>query len=71
MILSGKTGLTLAAALILAKDEIIFNAMPHHKTDALLRVENLDRNYDLKVARERISNADQADKRCCGSVGIS
>ena len=43
--LTGKHGYTLAAALLLGKEETILNALPHHKTDALLRRENLDR-YD-------------------------
>src|SRR5690606_3228315 len=42
---SGKDGYTLAAALLLGKDETIMSVLPHHKTDALLRVQNLDR-YD-------------------------
>jgi ATP-dependent DNA helicase RecG len=42
---TGKSGYTLAAILLLGKDEIVLSALPHHKTDAILRRENLDR-YD-------------------------
>ncbi len=42
---TGKVGYTLGAILLLGSDEIVLNALPHHKTDALLRRENLDR-YD-------------------------
>jgi ATP-dependent DNA helicase RecG len=42
---TGKFGYTLAAILLLAKDEIVLSTLPHHKTDAILRKENLDR-YD-------------------------
>lgn len=40
---TGKSGYTLAAALLLGKDETIMNVLPHHKTDTILRIENLDR----------------------------
>lgn len=42
---TGKEGYTLGAILLLGKDEIVLNALPHHKTDAILRRENMDR-YD-------------------------
>jgi ATP-dependent DNA helicase RecG len=42
---TGQSGFTLAGILLLGNDEIILNALPHHKTDAILRRENLDR-YD-------------------------
>ena len=42
---TGKSGYTLAAILLLGKDDVILSALPHHKTDAILRKENLDR-YD-------------------------
>ena len=53
-IITGKSGLTLAAALLLGKDEIIQSALPHHKTDALLRVENLDRYDDRDDIRTNL-----------------
>ncbi len=42
---TGKSGITLAGILLLGKDTTIINALPQHRTDAILRVENLDR-YD-------------------------
>jgi ATP-dependent DNA helicase RecG len=53
-IVTGKVGLTLAAALLLGKDETIMSALPHHKTDALLRVENLDRYDDRDDIRTNL-----------------
>ncbi|HEY4336347.1 MAG TPA: RNA-binding domain-containing protein [Puia sp.] len=42
---TGKEGLTLAGILLLGKEEVILDVLPHHRTDAILRVEDLDR-YD-------------------------
>lgn len=42
---TGKFGYTLAAILLLCKDEVVLSALPHHKTDAIVRIENTDR-YD-------------------------
>jgi predicted HTH transcriptional regulator len=42
---SRNEGYTLAAALLLGKDEIIHSILPHYKTDALVRITNLSR-YD-------------------------
>jgi ATP-dependent DNA helicase RecG len=53
-VITGKSGLTLAAALLLGKDETILNALSHHKTDALLRVENLDRYDDRDDIRTNL-----------------
>lgn len=44
-----KEGLTLAAILLFGTDSAIMSALPHHKTDAILRVENLDRYDDRDV----------------------
>ena len=43
--LTGNEGFTLAGVLLLGKEELILSVLPHHKTDAILRVENIDR-YD-------------------------
>lgn len=43
--LSGQEGFTLAAALLLGKDEVIQQIIPHYKIDALLRINNIER-YD-------------------------
>ena len=42
---TGKEGITLGGILIFGNEELIHAALPHYKTDAILRVENLDR-YD-------------------------
>jgi ATP-dependent DNA helicase RecG len=42
---TGKEGITLAGILLLGNDELILSALPHHRTDLLLRKVNLDR-YD-------------------------
>lgn len=42
---TGKSGVTLAGILLLGKDETILSAVPHHRTDLILRKINLDR-YD-------------------------
>ena len=42
---SGKKGLTLAGILLLGNDRLILSAVPHHRTDLILRKVNLDR-YD-------------------------
>jgi len=51
---TGKKGYTLAAVLLLGKDETIMAALPHHKTDAILRVENLDRYDDRDDIRTNL-----------------
>lgn len=51
---TGKDGYTLAAALLLGKDEVIQNVLPHHKTDAILRVENVDRYDDRDDIRTNL-----------------
>lgn len=42
---TGKEGITLAGILIFGNEQLIQAALPHYKTDAILRKENLDR-YD-------------------------
>ena len=42
---TGKRGVTLAGILLLGKDCVILSAVPHHRTDLILRKVNLDR-YD-------------------------
>mgnify|MGYP000410507727 CR=1 FL=1 len=44
-----KEGLTLAAILLFGTDSAIMSVLPHHKTDAILRIENLDRYDDRDV----------------------
>lgn len=42
---TGKSDVTLAGILLLGKDDVILTAVPHHRTDLILRKINLDR-YD-------------------------
>ncbi|MCK5231988.1 MAG: putative DNA binding domain-containing protein [Desulfobulbaceae bacterium] len=42
---TGKSGVTLAGILLLGNDRLILTAVPHHRTDLILRKINLDR-YD-------------------------
>ncbi|MCK5741804.1 MAG: putative DNA binding domain-containing protein, partial [Chlorobi bacterium] len=42
---TGKSGVTLAGILLTGTDDIILSALPHHRTDLILRRVNLDR-YD-------------------------
>lgn len=51
---TGEEGLTLAAILLLGKDEVIQSVLPHHKTDAILRVENIDRYDDRDDIRTNL-----------------
>lgn len=53
-LVTGKEGLTLAAILLFGKDETILSALPHHKTDAIYRVENLDRYDDRDDIRTNL-----------------
>ncbi|WP_281636695.1 AlbA family DNA-binding domain-containing protein [Flavobacterium marginilacus] len=45
---TGEEGYTLAAALLLGKDEVIQQIVPHYKTDALVRINDLNR-YDDRL----------------------
>lgn len=42
-------GITLAAILLFGKDSTIMSVLPQHKTDAIFRVENVDRYDDRDV----------------------
>lgn len=46
---TGKEGLTLAAILLFGKDETILSVIPHHRTDALYRVYDIDRYDDRDI----------------------
>ncbi len=48
---TGNEGFTLAALLLLGKNEAIQSALPHYKTDALVRKLNLDRYDDRENIR--------------------
>ncbi len=46
---TGKEGLTLAAILLFGKDSVISSVLPAHKTDAIFRVQNIDRYDDRDI----------------------
>lgn len=51
---SGQEGFTLAAVLLLGKDEMILSVLPHHRTDAILRREDVDRYDDRDDIRTNL-----------------
>ncbi len=51
---TGKEGFTLACILLFGKDETILSALPHYKTDAILRKENIDRYDDRDVIQTNL-----------------
>lgn len=51
---SGEEGYTLAAVLLLGEDNVIRDVLPHHKTDAIRRVENTDRYDDREIIRTNL-----------------
>jgi ATP-dependent DNA helicase RecG len=51
---SGKEGFTLASVVLLGKDEVILSVIPHFRTDAILRIENLDRYDDRDDIRTNL-----------------
>jgi ATP-dependent DNA helicase RecG len=51
---TGKNGITLAGILLLGNDQIILSAVPHHRTDLILRKINLDRYDDRDLVRTNL-----------------
>lgn len=51
---TGKNGITLAGILLLGKDESILSAVPHHRTDLILRIKNIDRYDDRDVVHTNL-----------------
>ena len=51
---TGKSGFTLACVLLFGRQETIFSAIPHHRTDAILRKVNLDRYDDRDDIRANL-----------------
>src|SRR5690625_819646 len=51
---SGEEGITLAGILLLGKDNLIISALPHYRTDAILRKENTDRYDDRDDIRTNL-----------------
>ncbi|MBD3316259.1 MAG: AAA family ATPase, partial [Chitinivibrionales bacterium] len=50
----GVDGYTLAAILLFGKDSTILSVLPHHRTDALVRRENVDRYDDRDDVRTNL-----------------
>lgn len=51
---TGKSGYTLAAVLLFGKDDVIQSVLSHHRTDALVRIENTDRYDDRDDIRTNL-----------------
>ncbi|MBN1996515.1 putative DNA binding domain-containing protein [candidate division KSB1 bacterium] len=54
---TGKAGYTLAAALLFAKDDVLQQIVPAYKTDALLRLKDLDHYDDRREIRTNLIDA--------------
>ncbi len=54
---TGEEGYTLAAVLLLGKDELIQQVLPHYKIDALVRRENMDRYDDREYIQTNLIDA--------------
>jgi len=52
--MTGEEGLTLAGILLLGKPNLIFSALPHYKTDAIVRRKNLDRYDDREIVTDNL-----------------
>ena len=53
-IVTGEEGLTLAAILLLGTEQLIMSALPHYKTDAIVRKKNVDRYDDRVVIQDNL-----------------
>jgi len=51
---TGKSGVTLAGILLLGNDQAILTAVPHHRTDLILRKVDLDRYDDRDLVRTNL-----------------
>ena len=51
---TGKSGLTLAGILLFGNDNLILAALPHHRTDLILRKVNIDRYDDRDLVRTNL-----------------
>ena len=51
---TGRSGITLAGILLLGNDRLILSAVPHHRTDLILRKVNLDRYDDRDLVRTNL-----------------
>jgi ATP-dependent DNA helicase RecG len=51
---TGQEGVSMAGALLFGRDEVVLGAVPHHRTDAILRVHDLDRYDDRDDIRTNL-----------------
>lgn len=51
---SGAEGISMAGALLFGRDEVVLGVVPHHRTDAILRVHDLDRYDDRDDIRTNL-----------------
>ncbi len=54
---TGKTGFTLGALLLFGKDEVIYSTLAYYKTDAIVRIENIDRYDDREIVNTNLIDA--------------
>ncbi|KUJ95355.1 MAG: Divergent AAA domain protein [Desulfonauticus sp. 38_4375] len=54
---TGKKGFTLGALLLFGKDEIIYSTLAYYKTDAILRIENVDMYDDREIVNTNLIDA--------------
>ncbi|MEW6196544.1 MAG: RNA-binding domain-containing protein [Bacteroidota bacterium] len=54
---TNKEGFTLAAALLLGKEEVIQNILPHYKIDAIVRKQNINRYDDRLIIQTNLIDA--------------
>ena len=54
---TGRKGFTLGALLLFGKDEVIYSTLAYYKTDAILRVENIDRYDDREIVNTNLIDA--------------
>lgn len=55
--LNGSEGFTLAAVLLLGKDVVIKNILPHYKIDALVKIKDVDRYDDRLIIETNLIEA--------------
>lgn len=51
---TGQEGVSMAGALLFGRDEVVLGVVPHHRTDAILRVHDLDRYDDRDDIRTNL-----------------
>jgi len=51
---TGAEGVSMAGALLFGRDEVVLGVVPHHRTDAILRVKDLDRYDDRDDIRTNL-----------------